>query len=72
MKDNKLVQRSYSDPHLTCIKYTQTLEVLCKIHDGKCGNHYVKICNRCQRCKLVPSLAVEVYHLQNSPWPLMQ
>ncbi|CAL9019858.1 unnamed protein product [Prunus brigantina] len=31
--------RSYSGPHLTCIKYPQTLEVLCKIHDGECGNH---------------------------------
>ena len=35
----KLIRRSYSGPHLTCIKYPQTLEVLCKIHDGECGNH---------------------------------
>ncbi|CAL2260095.1 unnamed protein product [Prunus armeniaca] len=39
MHDNKLIRRSYSGPHLTCIKYPQTLEVLCKIHDGECGNH---------------------------------
>ncbi|KAI5351351.1 hypothetical protein L3X38_004242 [Prunus dulcis] len=31
--------QSYSGSHLTCIKYSQTLEVLCKIHDGECGNH---------------------------------
>ncbi|KAI5318334.1 hypothetical protein L3X38_038042 [Prunus dulcis] len=30
---------SYSGPHLNCIKYPQTLEVLYKIHDGECGNH---------------------------------
>ncbi|KAI5313614.1 hypothetical protein L3X38_042790 [Prunus dulcis] len=29
----------YSGPHLTCIKYPQTLEVFCIIHDGECGNH---------------------------------
>ncbi|KAI5323670.1 hypothetical protein L3X38_032742 [Prunus dulcis] len=34
MHGNKLIRRSYSGPHLTCIKYPQTLEVLCKIHDG--------------------------------------
>ncbi|CAL8083182.1 unnamed protein product [Prunus armeniaca] len=34
MHDNKLIRRSYSGPHLTCIKYPQTLEVLCE-----CGNH---------------------------------
>ncbi|KAI5352718.1 hypothetical protein L3X38_005610 [Prunus dulcis] len=39
MLGNKLIRRSYSGPHLTCIKYPQTLEVLCKIHDGECGNH---------------------------------
>ncbi|BFG32443.1 hypothetical protein CerSpe_187170 [Prunus speciosa] len=39
MHGNKPVRRSYSGPHLTYIKYPQTLEVLCKIHDGKCGNH---------------------------------
>ncbi|XP_034197876.1 uncharacterized protein LOC117613376 [Prunus dulcis] len=39
MHGNKLIRRSYSGPHLTCIKYPQTLEVLCKIHDGECGNH---------------------------------
>ncbi|CAL2275622.1 unnamed protein product [Prunus armeniaca] len=39
MQGDKLIRRSYSGPHLTCIKYPQTLEVLCKIHDGKCGNH---------------------------------
>ncbi|KAI5317798.1 hypothetical protein L3X38_037505 [Prunus dulcis] len=39
MHSNKLIRRSYSGPHLTCIKYPQTLEVLCKIHDGECGNH---------------------------------
>ncbi|KAI5337793.1 hypothetical protein L3X38_017064 [Prunus dulcis] len=26
-------------PHLACIKYPQTLEVLYKIHDGECDNH---------------------------------
>ncbi|KAI5328168.1 hypothetical protein L3X38_027564 [Prunus dulcis] len=36
---NKLIRRSYSGPYLTCIKYPQTLEVLCKIHDGECSNH---------------------------------
>ncbi|XP_020415572.1 uncharacterized protein LOC109948075 [Prunus persica] len=41
MHGNKLIRRSYSGPHLTCIKYPQTLEVLCKIHDGECGNHSV-------------------------------
>ncbi|KAI5312418.1 hypothetical protein L3X38_041591 [Prunus dulcis] len=40
MHDNKLIRRSYSGPHLTCMKYPQTLEVLCKIHDGECGNHF--------------------------------
>ncbi|CAL2244441.1 unnamed protein product [Prunus armeniaca] len=39
MYDNKLIRRSYSGHHLTCIKYPQTLEVLCKIHDGECGNY---------------------------------
>ncbi|CAL9022511.1 unnamed protein product [Prunus brigantina] len=39
MHSNKLIRRSYSGPHLTCIKYPQTLEVLCQIHDGECGNH---------------------------------
>ncbi|XP_020415620.1 uncharacterized protein LOC109948104 [Prunus persica] len=39
MHGNKLICRSYSGPHLTCIRYPQTLEVLCKIHDGECGNH---------------------------------
>ncbi|KAI5328819.1 hypothetical protein L3X38_028216 [Prunus dulcis] len=39
MHGNKLIHRSYSGPHLTCIKYPQTLKVLCKIHDGECGNH---------------------------------
>ncbi|CAL9004916.1 unnamed protein product [Prunus brigantina] len=39
MHGNKLIHRSYSGPHLTSIKYPQTLEVLCKIHDGECGNH---------------------------------
>ncbi|KAI5322759.1 hypothetical protein L3X38_031831 [Prunus dulcis] len=39
MLGNKLIRRSYSGPYLTCIKYPQTLEVLCKIHDGECGNH---------------------------------
>ncbi|KAI5350998.1 hypothetical protein L3X38_003889 [Prunus dulcis] len=34
MHGDKLICRSYSDPHLTCIKYPQTLEVLYKIHDG--------------------------------------
>ncbi|CAL2254932.1 unnamed protein product [Prunus armeniaca] len=40
MQGNKLVRRSYSGPHLTCIKYPQTFEVLCKIHDGECGNNF--------------------------------
>ncbi|CAL2239110.1 unnamed protein product [Prunus armeniaca] len=39
MHSSKLIRRSYSIPYLTCIKYPQTLEVLCKIHDGECGNH---------------------------------
>ncbi|CAL8993981.1 unnamed protein product [Prunus brigantina] len=39
MHGSKLIRRSYSGPHLTCIKYPQTLEVLCKIHDCECGNH---------------------------------
>ncbi|CAL8135806.1 unnamed protein product [Prunus armeniaca] len=39
MHGSKLIRRSYSGPYLTCIKYPQTLEVLCKIHDGECGNH---------------------------------
>ncbi|CAL9007762.1 unnamed protein product, partial [Prunus brigantina] len=39
MRGDMLIRRSYSGPHLTCIKYPQTLEVLCKIHDGECGNH---------------------------------
>ncbi|CAL9004727.1 unnamed protein product [Prunus brigantina] len=39
MHSNKLIRRSYSGPHLTCIRYPQTLEVLCQIHDGECGNH---------------------------------
>ena len=39
MKGDMLIRRSYYGPHLTCIKYPQTLEVLCKIHDGECGNH---------------------------------
>ncbi|KAI5326678.1 hypothetical protein L3X38_035752 [Prunus dulcis] len=39
MQGDKLIRRSYSSPHLTCIKYSQTLEVRCKIHDGECGNH---------------------------------
>ncbi|XP_008245026.1 PREDICTED: uncharacterized protein K02A2.6-like [Prunus mume] len=38
MHGSKLIRRSYSGPHLTCIKYPQTLEVLCKIHDGECVN----------------------------------
>ncbi|CAL8094052.1 unnamed protein product [Prunus armeniaca] len=39
MHGSKLICRSYSGPHLTCIKYPQTLEVLYKIHDSECGNH---------------------------------
>ncbi|KAI5312040.1 hypothetical protein L3X38_041213 [Prunus dulcis] len=39
MKGDTLIRRSYYEPHLTCIKYPQMLEVLCKIHDGECGNH---------------------------------
>ncbi|CAL2257487.1 unnamed protein product [Prunus armeniaca] len=39
MKGDMLVCKSYSGPHLTFIKYPQTLEVLCKIHDDECGNH---------------------------------
>ncbi|CAL2257269.1 unnamed protein product [Prunus armeniaca] len=39
MRGNKLIRKSYSNPHLTCIKYLQTLEVLCKIHNDECGNH---------------------------------
>ncbi|KAI5323468.1 hypothetical protein L3X38_032540 [Prunus dulcis] len=34
MHDNKLIRKSYSSPHLTCIKFPQTLQ------DGKCGNHF--------------------------------
>ncbi|KAI5316374.1 hypothetical protein L3X38_036081 [Prunus dulcis] len=40
MQGDKLIRRSYFGPHLTCIKYPQTLEVFCKIHDGECGNHF--------------------------------
>ncbi|CAL8087231.1 unnamed protein product [Prunus armeniaca] len=39
MHSNKLICKAYSGSHLTYIKYPQTLEVLCKIHDGKCGNY---------------------------------
>ncbi|CAL2227728.1 unnamed protein product [Prunus armeniaca] len=39
MQGDKLIRRSYSGRHLTCIKYPQTLEVLCKIQDEECGNH---------------------------------
>ncbi|CAL2246596.1 unnamed protein product [Prunus armeniaca] len=39
MQDSKLIRRSYCHPFLTCTKYPQTLEVLCKIHDRECGNH---------------------------------
>ncbi|BFG30870.1 hypothetical protein CerSpe_171440 [Prunus speciosa] len=39
MKGDMHVRRSYSGPHLICIKNPQTLEVLCKIHDRECGNH---------------------------------
>ncbi|CAL9024581.1 unnamed protein product [Prunus brigantina] len=39
MHGNKLIRRSYFGPHLTCIRYPQTLEVLYQIHDGECGNH---------------------------------
>ncbi|XP_021802463.1 uncharacterized protein LOC110746545 [Prunus avium] len=39
MKGDMLVHKSYSGPHLTFIKYPQTLEVLWGIHDGECGNH---------------------------------
>ncbi|CAL8168201.1 unnamed protein product [Prunus armeniaca] len=39
MQGDKLIRRSYSSSHLTCIKYSQMLEVLCKIHDGEYGNH---------------------------------
>ncbi|CAL8119127.1 unnamed protein product [Prunus armeniaca] len=39
MHGSKLIRRSYSGPDLTCIKYPQTLEVICKIHGGECGNH---------------------------------
>ncbi|KAI5338348.1 hypothetical protein L3X38_017619 [Prunus dulcis] len=39
MKGDTHIRRSYYGPHLTCIKYPQTNEVLCKIHDGECGNH---------------------------------
>ncbi|CAL2230397.1 unnamed protein product [Prunus armeniaca] len=35
MHGSKLIHRSYSSPHLTCIKYPQTLEVLCKIHSPR-------------------------------------
>ncbi|KAI5343618.1 hypothetical protein L3X38_011494 [Prunus dulcis] len=38
-KSDTLIRRSYSGPHFTCIKHLQTLKVLCKIHDGECGNH---------------------------------
>ncbi|KAI5338047.1 hypothetical protein L3X38_017318 [Prunus dulcis] len=59
MQDDKLIHRSYFGPHLTCIKYPQTLEVFCKIHNGECGNHYGS-----------RSLAQKA--LNNSPWPFMQ
>ncbi|CAL2257355.1 unnamed protein product [Prunus armeniaca] len=79
MHCDKLIRRSYVGPHLTCIKYPQTLEVLCKIHDGYFwltmrhdSIEYVKNCDRCQRYKPIPNLPAEVYHPQNSPWPFMQ
>ncbi|CAL2254387.1 unnamed protein product [Prunus armeniaca] len=72
MQCDKLIRRSYSGPHLTCIKYPQTLEVLCKIYDGECGNHSGGRCDRCQWYKPIPNLPVELYHPQNSPWPFMQ
>ncbi|CAL2270892.1 unnamed protein product [Prunus armeniaca] len=72
MQGDKLIRRSYSSSHLTCIKYSQTLEVLCKIHDGEYGNHSGGRCDHCQQYKPVPNLSAEVYHPQNSPWPFMQ
>ncbi|KAI5324123.1 hypothetical protein L3X38_033196 [Prunus dulcis] len=39
MQGDKLIHRSYFDPHLTCIKYPQIFEVLFKIQDSECGNH---------------------------------
>ncbi|KAI5333485.1 hypothetical protein L3X38_023616 [Prunus dulcis] len=44
MQGDKLIRRSYSGLHLTCIKYPQTLEVICKIHDCECGNHSGLLC----------------------------
>ncbi|KAI5323387.1 hypothetical protein L3X38_032459 [Prunus dulcis] len=38
---NKLIRKSYSCLHLTCIKYPQTLEVFCIIHDGECGLQFI-------------------------------
>ncbi|KAI5323894.1 hypothetical protein L3X38_032967 [Prunus dulcis] len=68
MHGNKLIRRSYSGPHLTCIKYHQTLKpTMC--HDSA---EYVKNCNRCQQYKPISNLPAEVYHPQNSPWPFMQ
>ncbi|CAL9012860.1 unnamed protein product [Prunus brigantina] len=72
MQGDKLIRRSYFGPHLTCIKYPQTLEVLCKIHDGECGNHSGGRCDRCQRYKPVPNLPAKIYYLQDIPWPFMQ
>ncbi|KAI5350449.1 hypothetical protein L3X38_003340 [Prunus dulcis] len=40
MQRDKQIRISYSCPHLTCIKYPQTLDVFCKIHGGECGNHF--------------------------------
>lgn len=39
MKDDMLVRKSYSDPHLNYIKYQQMLKVLYEIHDGEYRNH---------------------------------
>ncbi|CAL8153079.1 unnamed protein product [Prunus armeniaca] len=75
MHGSKLICRSYSGPHLTCIKSLaqKTLNVgyfwPTMRHDSA---EYVKRCDRCQRYKPIPNLPAEVYHPQNSPWPFMQ
>lgn len=64
MKDSKLVRRAYSNPHLSCIKYSQTLEVLCKMHNGKCGNRTTNKDNH-SHSYLSSSMSIELSSLEN-------
>ncbi|KAI5327430.1 hypothetical protein L3X38_026826 [Prunus dulcis] len=80
MQSNRLIRRSYSSPHLTCIKYPQTLEVLYKIHDSECGNHsgdqathvHPEICNKvildCLKRRLGGAKAKWVDELPRVAW----